>query len=93
MVLQHDSSRDVSYSLPQLQSNNTSHPIPHLRKTKNSSQLILHGKPFLMLAGELHNSSLSDAAYMRTVWSNMKAANINTLLGSVTWEMIELVEG
>ena len=46
-----------------------------------------------MLAGELHNSSLSNAAYMRTVWPNMKAANINTLLGSVTWEMIEPVEG
>ena len=46
-----------------------------------------------MLAAELHNSSLSDAEYMRTVWPNMKAMNINTLLGSVTWEMIEPVEG
>jgi beta-galactosidase GanA len=46
-----------------------------------------------MLAGELHNSSLSDPAYMSTVWPNMRAANINTLLGSVTWEMIEPVEG
>lgn len=46
-----------------------------------------------MLAGELHNSSLSDAAYMSSVWPNMKATNINTLLGSVTWEMIEPIEG
>ena len=67
--------------------------IPYLRKTKTSSQLIVNGKPFLMLAAELHNSSLSDAEYMRTVWPNMKAMNINTLLGSVTWEMIEPVEG
>lgn len=67
--------------------------IPHLRKTKTSSQLMVHGKPFLMLAGELHNSSLSSTAYMSTVWPNMKAANINTLLGSVTWEMIEPIEG
>lgn len=70
-----------------------SHSIPHLRKTKNSSQLIVNDKPFLMLAGELHNSSLSSANFMSTVWPNMKAANINTLLGSVTWEMIEPVEG
>ncbi|KAJ5714355.1 uncharacterized protein N7483_011536 [Penicillium malachiteum] len=27
------------------------------------------------------------------VWSNMKAMNVNTLLGAVTWEMIEPVEG
>ena len=67
--------------------------IPHLRRTKTSAQLIVKGKPFLMLAGELHNSSLSSAAYMSTVWSTMKAMNMNTLLGSVTWEMIEPVEG
>ena len=62
---------------------------PHLRKTRDSHQLIVNGKPFLMLAGELHNSSLSSAEYMREVWPNMNAMNINTLLGSVTWEMIE----
>jgi beta-galactosidase GanA len=71
----------------------TATPIPHLRKTKTSSQLIVKGKPFLMLAGELHNSSLSDPAYMSTVWPNMKAMHVNTLLGSVTWEMIEPIEG
>ena len=46
-----------------------------------------------MLAGELHNSSLSSAAYMSTVWPVMKSMNINTLLGAVTWEMIEPREG
>lgn len=46
-----------------------------------------------MLAGELHNSSLSSAAYMSTVWPTMKEMNINTLLGAVTWEMIEPQEG
>ena len=67
--------------------------VPHLRRTKNSSQLIVHGKPFLMLAAELHNSSLSSSAYMSTVWQEMKDMNINTLLGAVTWEMIEPIEG
>lgn len=46
-----------------------------------------------MLAGELHNSSLSSAAHMSTVWPNMRAMHVNTLLGSVTWEMIEPKEG
>jgi beta-galactosidase GanA len=30
---------------------------------------------------------------MSTIWSKMKAMNINTILGSITWEMIEPVEG
>lgn len=66
---------------------------PHLRRTKNSSQLVVNGKPFLMLAGELHNSSLSSAKYMSTVYPTMKYMNLNTLLGAVTWEMIEPTEG
>jgi hypothetical protein len=69
--------------------------IPHLRKTKTSSQLIVHGSPFLMLSAELHNSTLSSAAYMAAdkIWQNMKAMHINTLLGSISWEQIEPVEG
>lgn len=46
-----------------------------------------------MLAGELHNSSLSSAKYMSTVYADMKYMNLNTLLGSVTWEMVEPTEG
>ncbi|EON98389.1 putative glycoside hydrolase protein [Phaeoacremonium minimum UCRPA7] len=68
--------------------------IPHLRKTDNgNTHLIVKGKPFLMLAGELHNSSLSSARFMSEVWPAMKSNHINTLLGSVTWEMIEPEEG
>ncbi|PVH97747.1 glycoside hydrolase family 35 protein [Periconia macrospinosa] len=68
---------------------------PHLRKTKTSSQLIVNGKPFLMLSAELHNSTLSSAKYMADdkIWQNMKDMYINTLLGSVSWEQIEPEEG
>jgi len=73
----------------------TATQIPHLRKTKTSSQLVVHGEPFLMLSAELHNSTLSSAKYMSDdkVWENMKDMSINTLLGSVYWEQIEPVEG
>ncbi|KAF1953706.1 glycoside hydrolase [Byssothecium circinans] len=73
----------------------TTTQIPHLRKTKTSSQLIVNGEPFLMLSAELHNSTLSSAKYMRDTetWENMKAMHINTLLGSVSWEQIEPTEG
>uniref|UniRef100_L2FII5 Glycoside hydrolase n=1 Tax=Colletotrichum fructicola (strain Nara gc5) TaxID=1213859 RepID=L2FII5_COLFN len=67
---------------------------PHLHRFPNgNTQLILHGKPFLMLAGELHNSSLSSARFMSSVWGPMKHNHINTLLGAITWEDIEPTEG
>jgi beta-galactosidase GanA len=93
MVSRHDPSREIPSSIFYPNPSNVNTQIPYLRKTKTSSQLIVYGKPFLMLAGELHNSSFSDAAYMSTVWPKMKATNINTLLGSVAWEAIEPIEG
>lgn len=67
---------------------------PYLQRLENgNTQLIVKGKPFLMLSGELHNSSLSSAKFMDEVNPAMKANHINTLLGSVTWEAIEPKEG
>ncbi|EFQ88840.1 hypothetical protein CFE70_006483 [Pyrenophora teres f. teres 0-1] len=63
--------------------------IPHLQQYGTTKQLIVNGKPYLMLGGELQNSSLSSAEYMSEVWPKMVATNVNTLLGSVSWEMIE----
>ena len=66
---------------------------PHLHPTTHSQHLIVDSKPFLPLAAELHNSSLSSPSYMRThVYAKTHAMNINTLLGAVTWEMVEPVE-
>lgn len=66
---------------------------PHLRLTDNGKQLIVDGRPFLSLAGELQNSSLTSAEYMDTVWQKLVNTHINTVLGCVTWEMIEPTEG
>lgn len=71
----------------------SSFEIPHFRKTETSQQLIIKGKPKLLLAGELQNSSLSSARYMSTVWQNMKDTHYNTLLGCITWEDLEPEEG
>ncbi|THX32649.1 beta-galactosidase [Aureobasidium pullulans] len=67
--------------------------IPHLRQTANSKQLIVDGEPFLMLAGELQNSSFSSSEYMKDVWSKLTTMNMNAVLGSVSWEQIEPTEG
>lgn len=67
--------------------------IPHLQQYGNTKQLIVNGKPFLMRGAELQNSSLSSAEFMSEVWPEMVATNINTVLGAVTWEVIEPEEG
>ncbi|KAJ4305062.1 hypothetical protein N0V90_000592 [Kalmusia sp. IMI 367209] len=67
--------------------------IPHLQQYGDTKQLIVNGKPFLILGAELQNSSLSSAEYMSEVWSKLVATNVNTTLGAVTWEMIEPEEG
>ena len=67
--------------------------IPHLQKSGNTTQLVVQGKPFLMLGGELHNSSSSGAAYMRPIWQQMKEKNLNTVLAPVYWELLEPAEG
>ncbi|KAK2043709.1 glycoside hydrolase [Colletotrichum somersetense] len=67
--------------------------LPHLRRSNGNTQLIVKGKPFLMLPAELHNSSMSSARFMSEVWPLMKANHINTLLGAVAWEAIEPAEG
>ncbi|KAH7382762.1 glycoside hydrolase superfamily, partial [Cadophora sp. MPI-SDFR-AT-0126] len=70
-----------------------SRDIPCLEKIEKSQQLIVNGKPFLMLGAELQNSSLTSVAYMNTVWQKLVNMNINTVLGCVTWEDIEPDEG
>lgn len=64
--------------------------IPSLKKNEfNATQLIVHGKPFLMLAGEANNSSGSNIAYMEKTMKALHEVNLNSLLVSVTWEIIE----
>jgi len=67
--------------------------IPHLKKQGNSTQLIVNSKPFLVLGGELGNSSFTSLEYMEPAWPKLKAMNLNTVLAPVYWELIEPVEG
>jgi beta-galactosidase GanA len=66
---------------------------PHLEKHGTTQQLIVDGKPMLILGGELGNSSASNGAYMKPHWPRLKAMNLNTVLAPVSWELVEPVEG
>jgi len=66
---------------------------PHLEKRGATTQLIVDGKPFLILGGELHNSSSSSVAYMKLIWPRLATMHLNTVLAPVAWETIEPEDG
>ncbi|RZT08211.1 Beta-galactosidase GanA [Duganella sp. CF402] len=70
-----------------------SDPLPALNRSGATTQLLVDGEPFLMLAGELHNSSASSDAYMAQIWPKLKAMHLNTVVSTISWDMIEPSEG
>ncbi|MEP6952258.1 MAG: beta-galactosidase, partial [Ginsengibacter sp.] len=67
--------------------------IPYLEKQGTATRLVVNGKPFLMIAGELHNSTSGGFEYMRPVWKKMQQKNCNAIIATVSWELIEPEEG
>jgi hypothetical protein len=70
-----------------------SYRIPHLKKQGKTTQLIVDERPFLILGGELGNSSFTILEYMEPIWPKLNKMNLNTVLAPVYWELIEPVEG
>lgn len=67
--------------------------IPHLDRSPASVQLIVQGKPFLILGGELSNSGAGTAEQADEILPRMARLHINTVLMPVAWEQIEPAEG
>ena len=66
---------------------------PHLEKRGVATQLIVDGKPFLMLSGELHNSTSSNLKYMGSLWTNLRVLGLNSVVTPLSWELVEPKEG
>jgi len=64
-----------------------------LRKHGTATQLIVDGKPFLALAGELGNNTATSLEYMKLVWPKLVQSKLNTALAGVSWGQIEPQEG
>ena len=67
----------------------TNNGVPHLRKQGAATQLIVDGKPFLALAGELTNNAATSLPMMEPIWPKLVAANLNTVLVGVSWAQFE----
>lgn len=67
--------------------------LPQLRRQGSATQLIADGRPLVMLAGELHNSSSSGLEYTKPIWPKLASLNLNTVIASISWELVEPEEG
>lgn len=71
----------------------TTSGTPHLRKQGTATQLIVDGKPFLALTGELGNNTATSLENMQAVWPKLVSGNLNAALVAVSWAQTEPTEG
>jgi len=68
---------------------NKQQDLPYIINNGGYPELVVNGSPFLIMGGELGNSSASDMAYMGHVWPKLKKMHLNTLVAPVYWELLE----
>ena len=64
-----------------------------LQKQGTATQLVVHGMPFLILGGELGNSSAACPQDIERIFPKLKKMSLNTVLVPVYWDLTEPVEG
>lgn len=67
--------------------------IPHLQKKGTATQLVVDEKPFLILGGELGNSSASSFQDIERDFPKLQKMGLNTVLVPAYWDLIEQEEG
>jgi hypothetical protein len=66
---------------------------PRLQRQGRATQLVVDGKPFLALAGELGNNTATSLENMKPVWPTLVAGNLNCVLAAISWAQMEPREG
>lgn len=67
--------------------------FPHLERRGAATQLVVDGKPFLVLGGETANTASSSLDYMAAVYPRLAKMGLNTVLVAIAWDWIEPEEG
>lgn len=65
----------------------------HLVKSGTATQLIVNDKPFLILGGELSNSSAASGEDIDRIFPKLQRMGLNTVLVPAYWDLIEPIEG
>lgn len=66
---------------------------PKLISNGTATQLLVDNKPFIVLGGELGNSSASNVADVQRIFPKLNQMGLNTVLVPAYWELIEPIEG
>jgi hypothetical protein len=64
-------------------------PIPRIESVGGHYQLLVDGKPFLILGGQAHNSGATNPQDLEPVWRSLTALHANTAEVPLYWELIE----
>lgn len=67
--------------------------LPHLAKQGTATQLMVNEKPFLIIGGELGNSSASSDRDIERIFPKLQQMSLNTVLVPAYWDLIEPTEG
>lgn len=67
--------------------------LPHIQMVNGTGELIVNGHPFLILGGELGNSSAATTAQADAIIPRLATMHVNTILMPVAWELVEPKEG
>jgi hypothetical protein len=67
--------------------------LPMIKEIKGVKQLYVNKEPFLIIGGELLNSSASSIAHMKDKWARIRSLHVNTVFLPVNWQQFEPKEG